>query len=75
MSLLDKAKAIRTPHKSAKAFNYEEVELALAFLNGEITGKQYSGALGCKEAANQSRAFGTIKRAARSGNLKFDLTH
>ena len=45
MTLLEKAKSIKLNRKFRIDFNEEELELVLAWFNGEITTKQASGVL------------------------------
>jgi hypothetical protein len=70
MSLLDKAKAVKSP-RAKKKLNWEEVELYAALINGEITPTQVTNALGKKKSsAAYTGALTVITEAIRQGILK-----
>lgn len=75
MTLLEKAQSVQsTGTARCLRTTDEHVELALAFLQGQITEKQFAAALGVPPSNGSSNAWGTLRAAVRDGRLKTSFT-
>jgi len=61
-TLLQKALAIRPQRETSKKISNEEIELALAFIEGRITSKQLGIALGYRTNSVCGQAYSLITR-------------
>lgn len=60
-------KALKTPYsKSGNVPTKDETELAIAFLNGTISARQYYSAKGCSASSAAANAFYILKRANKA---------
>ena len=77
MNLLEKAQSVKTTQNYAKVITNEEIELALAFLNGEINDRQCSYAFGYKTtyvAPARSKLMTILRNACIQGKVELVLT-
>ena len=70
MTLLEKAKAIGTAGSHVHCPRAEEIDLALAFLRGEVSHPQMAGALGKKTGAIASFVVYALRGAIRHGMVE-----
>lgn len=80
MNLLEKAKCEPTKKRSRSFENREEIDLALAFIRGEVTAPQVGAALDKKcyshsniYSVSKCWAFSVVALAVRTGRLRIEL--
>lgn len=74
MSLLDIAKSVSTSRRGDLPLEEEELELAVAFFNGEVTVKGITKALKAPTAQQASNiVFSMLRDGVRQGKIKITL--
>lgn len=74
MTLLEKAKSVRSIRARQERVSYEELELCVAFMTCEINGTQVSKALGISNTSNVYGAVTTmIRRGVAQGLVTVEL--
>jgi len=75
LNLLNTAKGYVLASRTAKVYHPEETDLALAWLNGEISPKQAGFALKeagiCRDSAPVYRLATALRNAIQTGKLEF----
>lgn len=64
MTLLEKAKAIKSK-KWGEPISYQDLELVLSFLDGEITYRQFGECLGKSYGATPGKVIVVLKQAIK----------
>ena len=72
-TLLQKAKKFQVHTAVYNKWTLEDVELAVAFLKGEVTLAQTSEAWGIKKQNTYAKAFHALKNGVKLGNVTVSL--
>lgn len=71
MSLLEQALSVKVAKKNGREQTSDEMlELAIAYVRHEVTGKQIAAVLNVPHSAVVSRVFHSIASGVRSGRLQ-----
>jgi hypothetical protein len=71
-SLLDRARAAKGKAKRAYDVNDEAIDLAVAYVTGEVSDAQVAAAVGCKASNARFWTVAVVRRAVIAGKLKVE---